>query len=390
MYFNIDMMIEHLEKLRSEEQYKKYVRQANKRFEWKPFSQRFSSFWVLSKISKRTLPVISIITSIYFLLNFVFEGIPQYLAIPISVLILCGWEYAKARFLQISSENYYNSHTSSLFFILLTLCFTSGSIWMSANGAKEIVYSFNDKSKEIKGSYEEELLKLENKHSNDLENLRESKSDFYENNKVYLGNSKYALNPKAASTYALFDQRIFELEDEFKIEKEKLSSIWVHNNRDYEILQKEKSWVFFIIAAIFDLLIILSGWFLVWFDYKVLKEDQELQQLETNDSNTNVVDNEQPLIFKSTEKDDSIDFSLPSPPITPKKMIDESIYAQKDEESNHEITLDTPQSGLEAAIQLGIRDYKYLMKTFKCNVQTVKAAINRYEELNAPKEMKAS
>ncbi|MEH0153139.1 hypothetical protein V6R21_03275 [Limibacter armeniacum] len=377
-----------LEKILERTKYEDHLHRAQDRFAWKPFAIRFASLRKIASLSKYLLPLLSIATATTFLWTLLATSLPIWLAIPLALLMLTGWETAKAQLVRISSEMYYGGRQAGIALLVVTLFFSVGSVVMSMEGAKQLYNLSNSSFQELQKSHLKSVDSLQSYYTSEIQSLKEEKKQFYQNNTVYLGKGKYALNHKVAKAYADYDNRISylqklmhtkqgQLQDQFKEQKYLLSQGHQFN-----------SLIFAAVACLVDLLILLTGWFIIYFDFQVLHEQQLIYKYQAVSPNDQL---KQYATLPSTVSDWQLETttSANTSSVSHKEESNASIgfkFNGKDEPQKEDkaaspkikVSPRTDLDGLIGAVRSGIRDYRYLMKIFHANVKTVTEVINTY------------
>ena len=151
---------------------------------------------------------------------------------------------------------------------------------------------------------------------------------------------------------------------------------------------KRNTILLMVIAGIIDALILLSGWFVVFFDFKVTDESQLMNQQQDSKFNFDIPNLQKLIEFiqlhsihpyqigniLKEEKEDSIGFRIDKKEREePDDSLPDSLrtgYHQKPSNKTYQ--------GLIEDIQSGIYDYRTLMKRHSVNVMTVKKYLELY------------
>ncbi|MEH0153309.1 hypothetical protein V6R21_04130 [Limibacter armeniacum] len=370
-----------LEKSFERSRYEAHVSRAQERFGWKPFALRFASLRNIAIAAKWSLPAVSVATATVFLVSALSTSLPYWVAIPAALLLLTGWEAAKSQLVKLSFEQHYaNIKTSQLLF-LLALLLSAGSVLMSMEGARKLYHLSDTANEQLMMTQQQQLDSLSKQLQIEVQLLKSEKKQFYKNNTVYLGKGKYALNHTVAKNYADYDNRISKLQQQLHQEKQQL----IEKHKNEQQLQQADShyqgWVIGIMAVVLDIMIVLAGWFVVFFDYRVLQEEMLVNKTSTLKNGFPVqetvakqlLDNWRitpdvatpavSTVKKQEKRKDKIGFSMPDTTVKNRDIQDKSA---------------TDFSGLADAVKSGIRDYRFLMHEFRANVLQVKQVIEQY------------
>lgn len=343
---------------------KDYLNKAKERFSYKSIVKRFKYIYVLSNISKYLFHLISILTGFYFLYN-IFNNVFsfQILSIILAALILVVFEGVKAFIITDTVESFYSkNHYYTL--ALFSVIFMCGSVYSSLNGTKELHSNLNTKLSDL-----EALQKLEIDSLNSYfllkiqENYKELKE--YKKQVSYRGqiNIHNKTNKQIISNY---DARIDNLERQ---QLQDLNDIkQKHKRQSLKASQKVQfnSNIIIILSFINEVTIILIYWFIVYFDFMQVKENELIEDFAPNYNfsyedvkhitNSIILDNlnkSNSILLNKKEEEKRIGFKPP-----------ESVKVLNSYEETRKNVLKDIESGL--------RDYRTLCKKHHTNVITIK------------------
>jgi hypothetical protein len=132
-----------------------------------------------------------------------------------------------------------------------------------------------------------------------------------------------------------------------------------------------------VLAALVDLFIILCAWYAVYFDYQTAKESDALHQAQKVSVS---LEDLQTLVGQYVlGRGDRVELA-PAEVVAQKNSIGFSLGQQLvSRQETEKKPGQSSASGLLAAIRSGCRDYRKLMRDYRVNVSTVKAAIDKVE-----------
>jgi hypothetical protein len=366
-----------VEQLREDQSFRSHVERAEKRFQYKPFAVRFSLLRSAAIAGKFTLPVVSIATGAAFLAFALSAVVPVFwIACLLSVVLLCVWEVGKSVLIRNSFEGYYSGMKLSFGLFAGCLIFASGSAFMSVEGAKELHKGLDTSVSHLEDAHGFKLDSLLTHYETEKKAL-EDDLEGYKRSVSWRGKIDIH-NATTKQVIASFDSRINRLEEE-------RSSALNRLRKDQEgQLQETKERAGFsllavaIIAGVVDLLIFASGWFVVFFDYQVLREREavasgsnyELSRPDLENLIHYIQLHEAPVSLPAAEKQ-NIGFALRR----------QETHVGKHEESH--VVSGRSYTALVEDIQNGVRDYRELARRHKVNMATIKKYMDRYSPVRS-------
>ncbi len=121
------------------------LEKAQKRFGFKPFTERFKPFFITAHVLRWLLPPLVGPLSVVFLYDHIQEGIEiMFISVVLSSVLGAAWEYGKAKGIEIASELLYSMQFGQgLAMAIVALGMQAGSTYAAVEGAK-IAYSMRD------------------------------------------------------------------------------------------------------------------------------------------------------------------------------------------------------------------------------------------------------
>jgi len=248
---------------------KAIVERAKERFAYKPFYENYRSLYANALIARYLFHLFSILTAVTFVSVLLLNILPEIAALAVAALLLTLWEVGKGGIIQQFFVAYYGSGKANVALAALGLTFLSGSVFCSIEGAKDF-YQMQDKS----------IANLEATHSSALDSI----NSFY-TAKVATMQSKIgaleALKPKrwggllSASENKMilnYQQQIEQMEVQRAAE---LAAAKERQGNELLLASEGKEFntlAFALLTGTNEALILLIGWFLVYFDYRTAKE----------------------------------------------------------------------------------------------------------------------
>jgi hypothetical protein len=144
-------------------------------------------------------------------------------------------------------------------------------------------------------------------------------------------------------------------------------------------------WAFVGLAALVDLLIILAGWYLVFYDWQTVQESEVLTGAEP--VNISLNDMRDVVRHMITLNDENQSLSLPA--ASEEKAIGFALHkhsvnhteTRKNHEKGHVVSERSKDySGLINDIKNGERDYRTLAARHRVNLRTIKQYMQRYSK----------
>ena len=263
------------------------IQKAQKRFALKPFAVKFKLLKQLSIVGRYTLPSLSILAGITFVALRLKPLVNLWeVAIAFALILLILWETVKSELIRISFESFYQKSKTVLGLFLMTLTFTGVSIYVSVQGAGEL-YQLADQSKEqLHHQYLIEKNSISSAYQESIHVI---------NTKI-AGIEKHKTKRWGGLLSGSENQQILNYQEQIDklqlAEQEAVSQLTLSYQANLQNLNQNQHFntkAIYAIAALIDLLIVLAGWFCVFFDFKIIQElqicmqDQEPIELQTHD-----------------------------------------------------------------------------------------------------------
>lgn len=247
------------------------VNDAQNRFRFKPFFEKYRGLNILSKILQYLLPVFSIATGTLFLSTILQDIIPVfYIAVIFSVVLIIFLEYSKNYILDIAfTDCYAGLKNYSSFLIALVLCVLSG--FVSLNGVKELHSKMDTQIRDLDVNQSDAKDSLVNYYDSQI---KESKK-------------RLVSIPTAVTWQKSVDdansKQVQNLSDEITmLQRQKaddISSInTLHANQKGSTLQASgfNLSIVIVIICLVELIILIANWFVIFYDYQTAKQAQIL------------------------------------------------------------------------------------------------------------------
>lgn len=272
--------------------------EAEQLFEFKTFYERFKPLHGAAKVAQYVFPLFSIGTALTFITMLVYSAIPILeLCFAIGLILLGTWEYLKNYLIKDMTMTYYQQKNRLPVGIsLLVLVLFIGSVTSSMMGVTEAHQMLDSSISDFK------VIKTHEK---------DSVNSYYDN---LINNEKSDLNSfKESITYKgkinLYDKTTNQVIERHnknlaRLEQEKHEALQKLNQGADQELTKvqakshQNTFAFGIISLINELLILLCGWFIIFYKAKWVSETRlkqeigvlENQQVLTLNTNTNSAD----------------------------------------------------------------------------------------------------
>lgn len=264
-------------KIKSTEHLQSEVKKAKETFEVKPFVKEFYNIKSIISFARPLLSIFSIITGLGCLYYQFVTTFGFFFACLLSIALLLFVELVKNEVGLLAFKRLYITGLNSLNLVLFLAlgAFFSLSVFLSVQGAKDIYKSldtqtqkFTNHSQSKKDSivkYYDTQIKNEKK---ELENFKNSVSYNGKIN-VYDKTTSNTIEKHTQTISSLQAQKNKELETLSKDTKNEL--VTINQNVNFNI------YFWLILSLTIEFLIILSLWFLIWFDWCVSLENEILQ-----------------------------------------------------------------------------------------------------------------
>ncbi|GAA4824742.1 hypothetical protein [Algivirga pacifica] len=261
--------------------YHRQVELANDRFAFKPFAVRFRKLKLYAIIGRLLLPVISIATGMTFMSSLLHGIVPHTLAAVFSGgLLLALMEGMKADTLKIGFEGLYGGRKWVATLLLAGVLMSGLSIYVSVNGAKELYYLMDDKEAMVTNTYQQEMDSVRTHYvaaTQEIESkIEEINQRQYQRPNQFL----YASERKAILNY---QEQLLGVAAEKATAEQELKASFKEQKGEIIADTSFNAFRFAVLAGLIDLLIILSNWFLVYFDYQVVMENDALRKIEATE-----------------------------------------------------------------------------------------------------------
>jgi hypothetical protein len=344
------------------------VEKARQRFRFKPYHVRYSALLTSAKIARVVLPALSIATGCLFLAETLGTALPVWLAVALSVACVSLLEVVKGNILTLSFEGIVTSSKAGFGLLVVSVLIAGGSVFLSVSGVKvlhqrldtstsdlQTVHGLNSDS--LKAHYSEQIQAVDRR----IQAIEQHKGKRW-------GGLLSASENKQILAY---QSQIEALRTE---QAEQLTALqaeqFTERNRTTEQARFNGA-MFVALAVSVELLILLCGWFVVYFDFMTLKESERLQvaqkfslsidDLQTMLSSYSV--GQSVTAMQTIEAKNQIGFKAGA------------TGAKMPVESDKNSDLLSGATGAIAAIKAGVTDRRFLMKTYRLNVQKCNALI---------------
>jgi|GEM_PF-4132363 len=281
------LKLDFLGELRSSFSRVRQIETAKDRFKTKNAFDSLYTFLPLSNIGRFFLPVLSIITGMFSLLYILDSFMNIWLASFLCFTLLGLWEKTKSLVLVRAFERFYKGYSSSVLGIFVfAILFSLGSIYLSVNGTWELSQRFDDTEINIDVSYGHKKDSLERYYHTKIANAKMDAKSYFEKNS-YKGVITFSKDGRYADHYRKLQERVMELEVKKEMASDKLLSEKVQSLKSDKVSYQRFVYSFLAITFLIELLIILSNWFPVYFDYKIYEESEIINQ-QINRGYTNI------------------------------------------------------------------------------------------------------
>lgn len=264
-------------KIKSTEHLQNEVRKAKETFEIKPFVKEFQNIKLIILIARPLLSIFSIITGLGYLYFQIVTSIGVFFACLLSIGFLLFVELLKNDLALLAFKRLYTGRLNSLLlFLFLGLGIAlSLSIFLSVQGAKDIYKSLDTQTQKFTNhsqSKKDSIVKYyDTQIKNEKNELANFKNSVSYNGKinVYDKTTSTTIDKHTQTISNLQSQKSKELESFSKDTKNELATI--NDNVNFNI------YFWLVLSLTIECLIILSLWFLIWFDWCVSLENEILQ-----------------------------------------------------------------------------------------------------------------
>lgn len=292
------------DKLQFEKQKALYAKAIN-RFVPKSFEERYSELASIANASRFVLPLLSIATGTAFLFSILNSAIPvMAVALSLALIFLSIWEAAKSKMIELTFEDYYTAVKLSaeskikrkssislgvIAFLLVVIFFSSMSMFASVQGAKELHKQFDSSVKTWNAKRKSRKQALHDSLHNRIDSLKLSRKA-YEDKVRWKGNVD--MSNKATTLFLKNNtERLGEAEKELHDQLKQFEAQTMLELADVQEQHGFNLKTIIVLAVIVDGLIILCGWFCVFYDYKIGSESDILY-----------ANKSQEITFKNTEQ----------------------------------------------------------------------------------------
>lgn len=349
---------------------------AREKLREKSFTEQYVSIEGTIRYARLLFHFFSILTAytfLYLLLDSFLHN--TVVSVCISLLLLVLWEYTKSILLQDSFYSYYRNKSIAPVSII-ALIMLGASIYTSLQGAK-IYYEQNTSLvSDFKADTEQKADSINSHYYTKIEAVKEELKAFKE--EVSWRGKINVYNPIVQAEISRFNALLSTLEEE------RLNSIAAlkedaRTGLNEATEQAEFNLIgFIVLASINEILILVCCWFMVYFNYNLVKESEAVQGVgEEYTFNADSLNrytqhillnapmaalNEQESISHRTKS--TIGFNFNNHSVN-------QAYSSKEQEKEA-LSTDQKIKGLVSDIKSGITDYRTLMQRNSVNVNTVK------------------
>lgn len=277
-----------IKELLDKKKYQNTVTEANKRFEYKPYAVQYSGIKLLSRILACSLPLISVITGLFFLAEIFFQMIPyRIVGFIIGGLILLVVEFVKAFFLEKGFTQSYMKNKAGYFLLALGFGCTMLSAFFSLEGVEKLHSKIDRTIIVTEERHQSELDSINNHYAHKLDSVSKKLTSF-KNSVSYRGKIN-VYNKVVSSTIANKEAEMKSLRAKQEkvlnrlsfVQKEELTKS--RENSSYNLIL-----ILFLIGSI-ELSILVSNWFLIHYDWQVSEENSALNESMIEQENPSII-----------------------------------------------------------------------------------------------------
>lgn len=350
------------------------LEKAKQKFEFKTFSEQYSSMYSAINYGRVLFHLFSILTAFTFLYllldSFIHQSIVSGL---LSAAILIFWEYVKSTVLENSFYSYYRG---GLNFALVAIAFImlSGSVFTSLNGAKTYAELNNTSVQNFKADSQAKIDSINTYYSEKIAAVKNELSEFKKSVSYHGKINVY--NKTVQQTISRYNEEINALNRGADFQILELSKDNSHDLKEVEHKAEFNLLAFVVLSAINEFLIVVCAWFLVFFQFKLVQDSEVLEPVETYELDTNSINRliqlatntaqPQYLITNEDKQQKQVGFQVGT----------KQVLKQVSTDGNDDLS-EVPND-IITAIKSGIKDPRYLMKTYKMNVIQVNKFLKEY------------
>lgn len=254
------------------------IERASSRFDFKPYHLKYRGLKNLSKVSSYLLPIISIGTGAFWLGGVMQNIVPLLpLAIVLGALLVIGLEYLKNYALGVGLTDSYNGIRGGLLMVFLGILFAFGSGFISLKGIENLNNTLDKSVSNLQASHEVKKDSLVLYYDNQIKSTQNELKDF-KASVSYQGKINI-YNPTTAKKLESLDTRLNDLNTD---KRKALATLTGSQTEQVNILNASNGFNLYtvlVIILIIELAILISNWYMVYYDYRIKKESHNLQDI---------------------------------------------------------------------------------------------------------------
>lgn len=350
------------------------LEQAKNKFAFKTFSEQYNGLHSAVKWGRGLFHLFSILTAFTFL-YLLFDSFIKVQVISgcLSIAILVFWEYVKSTVLENSFISYYRGNASILLPIIATVML-AGSVYTSLQGAKEY---YNQTSTLVSDFETTNKVKLDSIDSHYYTQIDVVKAEMAGFKKSVSWKGKINVYDKTIkASLKRFNNEIESLSKERETVVNEFSSASKKELKDVTGKAEFNLTTFIVLSGINEFLIVICAQFLVFYQYKLVRESEVFEPTETYELDNSAINQlvqmvqrtvpNQMLISNQVNQQKPIGFKAGT--TAPKSSTETDVNSDFKPEPVDIIT----------AIRSGVKDPRVLMKTYKLNVIQVNQYLKEY------------
>ncbi len=251
------------------------VANAQNRFRFKPFFEKYAGLNTTARVLQVLLPLISISTGIVFLRLVLQNIVPHvYLAYIFAAALIGLLEFSKSYLLNIAFTDFY-AGLRGYVELLIASALIFASAYTSLNGIKEIHQHF-DKSllnlSEIQATQKDSLVKY---FDNQIQSVKNDLTAFRA--AVSWQGKINMFNEANATTIKNYSNQITLLQSEKSKALGQLTALHQAQTQTTANAAGFNLWVVICVIALIELCILIANWFIIFYDYQTAKQAETLK-----------------------------------------------------------------------------------------------------------------
>ena len=372
---------------------------ARARFAARPFAESHARLWQVARGMQLALPLFSVFTGLFALAAALGSFVPFWLAAGLSLPLLALWERAKCLLLIKAFEQGLARQRLPLGLLPFAILFAAGSVYCSLEGVRQLSHRADRVAETVGQQFRQQRDSLHTVWQGRIEQARTDADSYFSANN-YRGTLTWTPDGSISRHYRQLSEAVAGLEQQrdaalAELQRQEQAALLEGRQRF-----GRAGHAFLGVAVAIEVLIVLAGWFVVHYDWRVYREARLaragmgpritltpeeargffdahlLPQLLQFDGAATGSHSPAPIGFKRSAT--AATESLPQQQKTAKSAATAVADGTATDRAGAVAETAAADPSLIADIKAGVRDYRLLMNRYRVNVTTLHRLIETH------------